>query len=151
MLLGDQWTRRSNSRVRFVSPSPIDLRLPALKSELKSIIHKTDSKTKINMGLMEEMRKIEKEKKKYEDGIKKYFDQGDESVRRSKSVMQIMDEAAQSRIDDKQNFKTPEVVEQVREENFANSVYITYLGKQRIWKPDKFMTTEREQKRSGLL
>lgn len=35
------------------------------------------------------------------------------------------------------NFTSKEIIDKVKRENFENSVYINYLGKGKIWKPDK--------------
>ena len=45
------------------------------------------------------------------------------------------------------NFTSKEIVDKVKRENFENSVYINYLGKVKIWKPDKsFVLSGRKNK-----
>ena len=64
----------------------------------------------------------------------------------NKSVIDIMNEHSISKRQNKDNFLSKDIVEGVKNENFQNSVFVTALGKGRIWKPNKFVLNGRKSK-----
>jgi hypothetical protein len=59
--------------------------------------------------------------------------------------MDYVYDAELTRRENIENFKSKAVVEKIRNENFDNSVKINYLGKTKIWKPDKSFTGRRNR------
>lgn len=60
-----------------------------------------------------------------------------DSKKAKKTIMDHVYDAELTRRENIENFKSKEVVEKIRNENFDNSVKVNYLGRSKIWKPDK--------------
>ena len=53
---------------------------------------------------------------------------------RKKSIMDWVYDNEYEKVNDLENFKSKEIIEKIRNENFKNSVFVKYLGKAKIWK-----------------
>ena len=51
-------------------------------------------------------------------------------------MVEIIQETEYARKQNIENFTSKEIVEKLKQENFENSVYVTFLGQGKVWKPD---------------
>ncbi|CDW77426.1 UNKNOWN [Stylonychia lemnae] len=131
----------NNSIISNNSQSPNRMNNEYVKSVVKDIITKSNEQIKINPMKFEQMKEIDSQKSKFGKGISKYLDYQDNTReafdKNNQSILEIIQESEFAKKQNRENLTGREVIEKVRQENFSNSVYVNFLGKGKIWKPDK--------------
>eukprot|EP00347_Sterkiella_histriomuscorum_P017048 403350860 len=167
-LLSDNWTQK---QVRTISPSkkvifitqndqctipesefsysPNKADINYVKETVKDIVQKSQRKVKVNNKTFDEIHKIDKQKMKFGLGIGKFLDLQDskkqQQNKQQKSIIDLIQETEFAKKQNIENFKSKEIVEKVKQENFENSVKMNFLGKGKIWKPDRsYLTSGRK-------
>ena len=113
-----------------------------VSNTVKDIIQKSNFKIQVNNKAFGEILKLEKQKKKYGRGIGKFLDLQDNKKNANKptTIFECMKDYENAKKQNAENFTSKDIVDKVKNENFQNSVYINYLGKCKIWKPDKLFS-----------
>ena len=62
----------------------------------------------------------------------------DSDKARNTKIVDMIEESQDSELSTFSNFLSRDVMRNFKEGNFEGSVYVTKLGHQKIWKPDKF-------------
>ena len=89
------------------------------------------------------MNRIWSETQKVKFALKKYIDMQKRSKSSNKSVQEIIDEFKIANQMDAENFLDPQIMKKYKRDNFKNSLFLTYLGKRKVWKAPKFMVSRK--------